>query len=131
MVTMISRAIVKIKIVEFSLQHAQTDDAWLDIACYDTQQALEFAIKAYLLSRAVEFEHIHNIRYLLTLAEENGLEFEKSERAISIADTITSWEQDGRYGKGIRTTVNTIREVLNITKRVVEVVMSESEDNAE
>ena len=31
-----------------------------------------------------------------------------------LADTITDWEESSRYGKGIRTTIQTIQRIHNI-----------------
>ena len=55
------------------------DDAYLDIACFETQQALEFLMKAILLENGVSYNKSHDIRYLLSLLEDVNFEFSKKE----------------------------------------------------
>lgn len=55
-----------------------------------------------------------DIRYLLVLLEEIPFTFEKQEALELLASTITDWEESSRYGKGVRTTVQTIQRVHNI-----------------
>lgn len=69
------------------------DEAYLDVACFETQQALEFLIKAVLLENGVYYDKSHDIRYLLSLLEETGFTFEKMEALDLLADTVTDWEE--------------------------------------
>jgi hypothetical protein len=46
-----------------------------------------------------------------------------------IADTITDWEENSRYGKGVRTTVQTVQRVHNIYKSMNEAFLETQERN--
>lgn len=46
--------------------------------------------------------------------EDIPFEFEKQDALELLSSTITDWEESSRYGKGIRTTVQTIQRVHNI-----------------
>ena len=51
------------------------DDAYLDIACFESQQAIEFLIKSILQENAVVFDKTHDIRYLLELLKSCNFTF--------------------------------------------------------
>lgn len=105
------------------------DEAYLDVACFETQQALEFLIKAVLLENGVYYDKSHDIRYLLSLLEDTGFTFEKMEALDLLADTVTDWEESSRYGKGVRTTVQTIQRIHNIYKSINEAFLDTQEKN--
>lgn len=98
---------------------ASIDDSFFDIACFNAQQALELILKAVLKEYDVPYEKEHDIMYLSNLIEENtDFRFEKQKDMELLADTITSWEEHGRYFDGIRTKEQTVRRVLNIYKDI-------------
>jgi HEPN domain-containing protein len=97
-----------------ALLSVSEDDAYLDVACFETQQAVEFLIKAVLLENGVPYDKSHDIRYLVTLLDNIQFSFEKKDSLELLASTITDWEESSRYGKGVRTTVQTIQRVHNI-----------------
>ena len=99
MSTMYSRSVAMLSQAKNALLSVQEDDAFLDVACFETQQAVEFLIKAILL--ALEL----------------------------LSSTITDWEESSRYGKGIRTTVQTIQRVHNIYDSMNEAFLKTQEEN--
>ena len=107
------------------LQDSQGYDSILDKACFDAQQALEFLIKAILLNYNISFDNTHNISYLASLLETSGLKFDRAEELQLLADTITSWEERGRYYEGIKTKKDTVRRVYNIMKSIEEAFLEE------
>ena len=94
-----------------------------------TQQAIEFLMKAILLENGVAYDKSHDIRYLLSLLEETGFVFDKIDALDSLADTITDWEKSSRYGKGIRTTVQTIQRIHNIYVSMNDTFIKTQEQN--
>ena len=129
MSTMYSRSVAMFEQSKKALSSINIDDAYIDIACFETQQAIEFLIKAILLENGVEYSKTHDIRYLLSLLEQTGFEFEKMEALDTLADTITDWEQSSRYGKGIRTTEQTIKRIHNIYINMNETFIETQERN--
>jgi HEPN domain-containing protein len=105
------------------------DDAYLDVACFETQQAVEFLIKAILLENGIPYSNSHDIRYLLTLLESIPFEFDKKESLDLLSDTITDWEEGSRYGKGVRTTVQTVQRVHNIYKSLNDAFLKTQDKN--
>lgn len=131
MSTMYSRSVVMIEQAKNALQHSNEDEAYLDIACFETQQAMEFLIKAILLENGKPYDKSHDIRYLLSLLQETDFYFEKMEALDLLADTITDWEENSRYGKGVRTTVQTVQRIHNIYRSMNESFLEMQAKNQE
>jgi HEPN domain-containing protein len=112
-----------------ALTRAQEDEAFLDVACFEAQQAIEFLIKAILLENGVAYSKSHDIRYLLSHLEEINFVFEKMDSLNLLSDTITDWEESSRYGKGVRTTVQTVQRVHNIYESMNEAFLKTQEKN--
>ena len=55
--------------------------------------------------------------------------FEKQEALELLASTITDWEESSRYGKGVRTTVQTIQKVHNIYESMNQAFLKTQEKN--
>lgn len=109
-------------------------DAWLDSACFNAQQAVEFLIKGILLSNGIYFgengldkKQGHVIDFLLEQLEEINFTFEKLEELELLSATLTSWEQGARYGEGIRTSAKTLHRIYKIYDSMLEQFLSESE----
>jgi HEPN domain-containing protein len=126
---MYSRSMAMLCQAKNALEHVSEDEAFLDVACFETQQAVEFLIKAILLENGVEFEKSHDVRYLVALLEDIPFTFEKIDSLELLASTITDWEESSRYGKGVRTTIQTIRRVHNIYDSMNQAFLDTQEKN--
>ena len=129
MSTMYSRSAAMLEQSKNALKMVQEDDAYLDVACFETQQALEFLMKAILLENGIAYDKSHDIRYLLSLLKEVDFTFDKQDALEILSDTITDWEEGSRYGKGVRTTVQTVQRVHNIYKSMNETFLESQERN--
>lgn len=129
MSTMYSRSVAMLRQAKNALLCVSEDEAFLDVACFETQQAIEFLIKAILLENGVPYNKSHDIRYLLTLLEDTSFSFEKQDSLELLSDTITDWEEGSRYGKGVHTTVQTVRRVHNIYNSMNEAFLKTQENN--
>lgn len=129
MSTMYSRSVVMLQQSKNALMKAADDDAYLDVACFEAQQAIEFLIKAILLENGVEYTKSHDIRYLLSMLESINFTFEKIDALDLLSDTITDWEEGSRYGKGVRTTIQTVQRVHNIYKNMNDAFLETQEKN--
>ena len=114
MSTMFSRSLVMIEQSKAALIRVSEDEAFLDIACFDSQQAIEFILKVVLFEYGVRYDRSHNIRYLYDLVKATSFTFDRASDLDLLADTITDWEENSRYGKGVRTTIQTVQRVHNI-----------------
>ena len=126
MSTMYSRSVVMLEQAKTALGKIGDDEAYLDAACFETQQALEFLLKAVLLEHGTTYEKTHDIRYLMELTDQTGFQFdEKKHEALDLlADTITDWEEGSRYGSGVRTSVQTVQRVHNIYHSINEAFLA-------
>ena len=124
MSTMYSRSVAMLRQAKNAILSVSEDDAFLDVACFETQQAVEF-----LIENGIPYDKSHDIRYLLVLLEEIPFTFEKQEALELLASTITDWEESSRYGKGVRTTVQTIQRVHNIYESMNQAFLKTQEQN--
>ena len=69
------------------------DICWEDL-CFETQQAAEKAIKAVLIHNRIQFRFVHDIAELLTLLEQNNIQFSEGVRA---AAELTDYSVEARY----------------------------------
>lgn len=129
MSTMYSRSVAMLEQSKNALKMVPEDDAYLDVACFETQQALEFLMKAILLENGVAYDKSHDIRYLLSLLREIGFTFDKQDALEMLSDTVTDWEEGSRYGRGVKTTVQTVQRVHNIYKSMNEAFLETQERN--
>lgn len=129
MSTMYSRAHAMLNQAKNALKKTGVDDAYLDTACFETQQAMEFLIKAILLEHGKVYDKSHDIRYLLGLLDDVAFSFDKKEDLDLLADTVTDWEESSRYGKGVRTSVQTIQRVHNIFESMNDAFIKTQERN--
>lgn len=81
------------------------------------------------MENGIIYEKSHDIRYLYSLMENIDFKFEKQESLELLSDTITDWEAGSRYGKGVRTTVQTVQRVHNIFKSMNEAFLETQEKN--
>ena len=129
MSTMYSRSVAMLHQAKNAIHFVSEDEAYLDVACFETQQAVEFLIKAILLENGMQYDKSHDIRYLVALLDEIPFTFDKKESLELLASTITDWEESSRYGKGVRTTVQTIQRVHNIYDSMNEAFLQTQEKN--
>lgn len=108
---MYGRSFVMIMQAKDALKKISEDDAYLDIACFETQQAVEFLIKEILTEKGVPYPKSHDISYLLSLAKETGFTFDGMDTLELLSSTVTDWEESSRYGKGVRTSADTVRRI--------------------
>ena len=129
MSTMYSRSAAMIAQAKTALGRVSEDEAYLDVACFETHQALEFLIKAILLENGIAYDKSHDIRYLLSILTESGFAFDKQDSLELLSDTITDWEENSRYGKGVRTSVQTVLRVQNIYSSLNDAFILSQESN--
>ncbi len=70
------------------------DPPLVEDVCFHSQQAVEKALKAFLIHRDVEFEWTHRIRYLLNLCAEDDVSFEQWRTE---AEPLTEYAVQFRY----------------------------------
>lgn len=127
MSTLYDRSKVSIWKASLSLQHVADDDAFLDSACFDTQQAIEFIIKFILSEHGVSYKKTHDIIYLAGLLDTTTFKFDKSAELNNMADIITNWETGSCCGSDIRTTIEAIHSAHDIYKSIDDAFMQMQE----
>lgn len=127
MSTLYDRSKVSIWKASLSLQHVAGDDAFLESAYFDTQQAIEFILKFILSEHGANYKKTHDIRYLAELLDTTTFKFDKSAELNNMADTITNWETGSCCRSDIRTTVEAIHSAHDIYKSIDDAFMQMQE----
>ena len=65
------------------------------------------------------------------LLAEIPFEFDKQEALELLASTITDWEESSRYGKGVKTTIQTVQRVHNIYESLNQAFIESQRRNQE
>ena len=86
-------------------------------------------LKAVLIEKNIPYKPVHNIDYLLEKVVESGFVFDGYDRLDSIANTVTHWEEHGRYGLGLKTMTQTVQNVHNIYKNIKTKFVEEFKDS--
>lgn len=61
----------------------------------------------------------HDIEFIVEQLNDVGFTFQRQDELVNWADTITNWEESGRYGSGIRTSAQTVHKSYNIYDNVL------------
>jgi len=77
-----------------SRARSRIPEVYLEDLCFDAQRAAEKAIKALLVKKGVTFPYVHDIGYLLTLAEQAGVQIPDPVRR---AEDLTRYAVVTRY----------------------------------
>ena len=97
------------------------DEPYLDTAVYHCQQAVEKAIKAYLIYRNIIFEKTHNLTALLASCIPLDFQFTKWE---NVAEMLTPYAVDFRYpGDDMEPKRNEAEQALISAKAFVDFVI--------
>lgn len=88
----------------------------LETGCFHCQQAVEKALKCFLVWKSISFERVHSLTYLLDLCEtqESGFAALRDK-----AETLAPYAVEVRYpGKDIQIPADEAREVLATTEAI-------------
>ena len=131
MCLMLNRSRVSLKKSKDALETYEicNGEEWLDSACFDAQQAIEFLLKGILLEYGKSFGKSHDINYLLSILDETDFSFSRHDDLLILSSTITSWEEGIRYGQGIRTSVNTVRRIHKIYREIMDEFLRIQQEN--
>ena len=89
---------------------------WEDL-CFDTQQAVEKALKAVLVAQRIPFRFVHDIAELLTLLENHGVPLPEQ---IKVSAELTDYSVESRYpGPFEPVTEEEFQRALKIAEEVV------------
>ena len=87
----------------------------LDVACFHTQQAAEKYLKAYLISKDVEFPFIHNIEKLIALSAKHDEEFNSTKLS---GELLTPFAVSSRYDEEFWPTLEVATEALEAAETI-------------
>ncbi len=100
-----------------ALARVQDQGIYLEDLCFNTQQAVEKALKALLIQCSVEFPYVHDIGQLLTLLETSG---QSIPEALQQGARLTRFAVFTRY-PGVAPSIShaEYREALSLAEIIV------------
>lgn len=87
------------------------DECYMDVACFNMQQSLELLLKFIIEDRGMQAPKTHDICDLLVFVKTAGFVYSKYDALYEMGDTLTKWETRSRYGSGIISTIEKLRDV--------------------
>lgn len=79
-------------------KYVSTDDSFVDGACFQLQQSMEFALKYLAEIMGIPYERTHDIRKLVEcIKDSTDISIPVLDKVLQNADTYTSWEIKSRY----------------------------------
>lgn len=94
---LLSRAQVALENAEHNYKLIQQDDAYLDAACYNIQQAIEFALKFLVEMTGQQYAENHDIRANINILNRVDYHISYEAEIKNMASTLYSWETETRY----------------------------------
>lgn len=111
MSNMLGRSKIFLRQSKDCLNKIAEDDCNMDIACFNAHQALELLLKHIIESYGLQAPKTHMIDDLLVYAETGGFKYSDSDSLKNLAWEVNKWETVSRYGSGIKTTTDKIKQV--------------------
>jgi len=91
----------------------------LEIICFHCQQSAEKDLKAFLISRKVDFPKIHDLKELCTLCEENNNSFDDIKKECI---RLTKYATQPRYPFALEITEDDMHLAISDAEKVKEFV---------
>jgi len=114
MVDMYDRFLVSYEKSACMLEKSKSNDAYLDSACYDLNQAFNFLLRHILLVLGEDYASWHDIENLGNFLYLTGFHFDEEECLANLGTIISKWDNNARYGGGVNVTAHFVREVYKV-----------------
>lgn len=92
-----SRAKTRLQTAKYSWKMRREDDSYVDAACFDLQQCMEFCLKTLVELNNESYVQNHDLRAQLNKLAKIGVNFPVFEKIAQNASTFNSWETESRY----------------------------------
>ena len=109
--------------VAINLMKLSSEETVTEAICFHSQQAVEKFLKAYLITKNMEFGKTHNLEYLLELCVKKDSEF----KGIDVGD-LSFYAVEVRYpDEFYEPSIDEAKECLEIAKKISEFLMKKLE----
>lgn len=120
-----NKAIRDIKTVEWARSQLGTDEDFMDVACYHSQQAIEKLLKFIIEISGEDYPKTHDITRLCVVIETLP-NIALPDTLIMMSETLTLWEATSRCRDIFKATARQLEiaqeifdELLTITERIL------------
>ena len=111
---LLRRAKADIRIADLSLLET-SDEVFIDMAAYHTQQVIEKVFKYNLINNNVKYPKTHDFEHLCDIADNNNVSYPEwiSDNAVK----LTLFESETRYGSDLIAARRTVVRFLSLAKK--------------
>lgn len=108
-----------LKVAENEMKLPSAEDMVTEAICFHSQQAVEKFLKAFLITKKVEFEKTHNLEFLIELCVKVDEEFKKIE-----VGNLSFYAVEVRYpNEFYMPTIGEAKECLELARKAKEFVL--------
>lgn len=121
---LLNRAITKLDGAEMAWSKRNVDDAYVDAACFNIQQAMEIALKYLIELSGNSYPRSHHIEALISVLDSIGVSASQIDAIRNKAAMYSTWESDSMYLDDFVVLPSDVLEAFQLTKDLIEYVKS-------
>ena len=120
-----SRAKVRLHSAENNWKMRKEDDAYIDVACFDLQQSIEFSLKALVELHGESYAQNHDLRAQLNKLAKLNVNYDVFQKIAQNASTFNSWETESRYKDSFIALEKDVQLAIQISRELLAIVEKE------
>ena len=120
-----SRAKVRLHSAENNWKMRKEDDAYIDAACFDLQQSIEFSLNALIKLHGDNYVQNHDLRAQLNKLAKLNVDYDVFQKIAQNASTFNSWETEARYENSFTALEEDVQLAFQISKELLSIVDKE------
>lgn len=126
---LLRRAYARLVSAKSNIERVSEDDAFLDTACFDVQQSLEFALKYWIELSGLGYARTNDIANLIAQLVAHGERADVLTEINNNANLYTSWETRSRYYDDFCSTVHDVTVAVELSTKLINLLKSFSNPN--
>ena len=126
---LLHRANTKLALAQYSIERINEDDAFLDSACFEIQQSIEFALKYWIELSGLGYSRTHDIANLIAQLVAHGERAEVLQELNNNANLYTSWEARSRCYDDFCSTIHDVTIAAELAAKLIDLLKSYSSND--
>lgn len=123
---LLSRSEARLKSAEYEWGMRNYDDAFIDSACFDLQQSMEFALKYLIEMKGERYITVHDLNAHLNKIAKLGITHPVFEKIRLKVYTYNSWETESRYKDSFVPLAADVEEAIQLCHDLIDYIKNDS-----